>query len=682
MRIRQAHLFLVLMFLVLLLYQCGGPSINPVYVRGGVAYGKVKGSFRHRWWNYYERGVSFADGRFFDEAIRDFLDALRRREDDQRMARTYGMHFIDYFPHRELGIVYFETGRLEQAAEELERSIRSFPSAKAYFYLDRVKKAIIKNTVVDIQQPRLVLDIKDSEFWTNQDPVVISGRAWDENYIAKVSIKSVPYFQEYAQKEINFKRQIKLNQGTHKVRVTARNLPGRTVFRDFLIHVDREGPVLTLKQVEIKDTVSGKIVQISGWIHDPAGVETLLINGKKINLKKGVEVPFTAQLGLEKDSLDFFLSDVLGNSTRASVPAVPITALRYPVLLADNSNFAGNCLTTGIFGPKDLRPPVIDIGEWDDLQTVFLEKAYIEGRIMDDNPIQSVLINGTPIFHRKGRYIFFSHLAELKKGENILLVEAVDDKGNRQTKKITIIRQIPSAMKLSSRLSLAALPFSLDGDASPAWGSAFQDSLIDAMINEQRFQMVERKRLNDVLRELTISNSDLADQRAAVKLGKLAAAQSIVIGSIFETRNGIEAVARLIDTETSDILSTQDVFGEVKSLPGIHTLAQGMSLKFHRDFPIMDGIVVARKGNAIFTDLGRNAVKLQRRLIIFREKQVSADKNKKRLGTDQKILGTARVTQVMEQMSKAKVLEAQESGIKFKAGANGGIMDRDRVITQ
>jgi len=42
-------------------------------------------------------------------AISDFQAAIRQREKDQRRARTCGMHFIDYFPHQELGIVYFET---------------------------------------------------------------------------------------------------------------------------------------------------------------------------------------------------------------------------------------------------------------------------------------------------------------------------------------------------------------------------------------------------------------------------------------------------------------------------------------------------------------------------------------------------------------------------------------------
>ena len=99
------------------------------YTRDGETYGQVRGTFRHKWWNYYERGLSFADGQFFKEAVKDFNAAIRKREKDQRMARTYGMHFMDYFPHRELGIVQYQTGNLEAA----KRGIITFSPPVSHF---------------------------------------------------------------------------------------------------------------------------------------------------------------------------------------------------------------------------------------------------------------------------------------------------------------------------------------------------------------------------------------------------------------------------------------------------------------------------------------------------------------------------------------------------------------------
>ena len=137
----------------------------PVYQKNGKTYGVTSGAFRHRWWNYFERGLSFAEGGFTDEAISDLKTAIQQRFKDQRMARTYGLHFIDYFPHRELGIGYFTKGLLDEANAELVLSLSHFPSAKAYYYLDRVREQRIRKLGNEVAPPRLALDLKGNDIW-------------------------------------------------------------------------------------------------------------------------------------------------------------------------------------------------------------------------------------------------------------------------------------------------------------------------------------------------------------------------------------------------------------------------------------------------------------------------------------------------------------------------------------
>ena len=115
------------------------PERGPVE-KDGKVYGVTEGAFRHKWWNYYERALSYADGGFFQEAELDLQEALKLRDKDQRRARTYGMHFIDYFPHRELGIALYGQKRLDEALRELDTSLASVKSAEAELYWDRVRK--------------------------------------------------------------------------------------------------------------------------------------------------------------------------------------------------------------------------------------------------------------------------------------------------------------------------------------------------------------------------------------------------------------------------------------------------------------------------------------------------------------------------------------------------------------
>jgi TolB-like protein len=657
--------------LLLSLCGCASQPTGPTYVKDGKKYGKVQGAFRHRWWNYYERGLSFADGAFFPEAAKDFQGAIQQRTRDQRMARTYGMHFMDYFPHRELGIVYYETGRLEAARKELEHSLSQFPSAKARFYLDRVRKRLIEGTGKEVPPPRLTLKLKTDEIWTREDPVVLSGVAEDEHYVAALSIRGVPLFLEGSQGRISFEEPLYLSQGRHAIEVLARNLLGEIQKRHIVIHVDRQGPVITLDDVILEGTGPGRQLTVSGFIYDESGVSDLNINGRPWPIEQGVEVSFTAMVTTEADTLALEALDRLGNQTSDTLSLALGSGAQRPVMLACADSDVEGYLVAGLFGPKDTRPPSIRLKGWADTQAVFLEKVYIEGHVSDESKIETLTMNQHPILRREGRYIFFGHMADLKEGENVLIIEAGDEAGNTASKTITVIRKIPAALQLAERLSLTAFPFEQKGAVSEA-GLAFQDNLIDALVNRNRFRVVERQKLDLILTEQKLSRTKLFDARTAINLGRLAAAQSVIMGSIIETRTGIEVVARMIDTETSEILASEDVYGEVRDLPALRSLAEGMAIKFHLDFPLVDGLIVEHKGKDIFTDLGDDVIKIGRRLIVYRDEPIRHPVTGKVLGADNKIIGRACITQVMSEMSKAELLEGRPESVGHL----------DKVITQ
>ena len=156
----------------------------------------------------------------------------------------------------------------------------------------------------------------------------------------------------------------------------------------------------------------------------------------------------------------------------------------------------------------------------------------------------------------------------------------------------------------------------------------------------------------------------MIDEKTALKLGKLAAAETIVAGSIVESGMGIEIVARVIDTETSEILTSEDVYDEVKDLKKLQTLADGLAIKIHRKFPLVGGTIIKQKGKWIFTDIGDDKIDLQGRLIVYHEEQIKHPVTGKFLGADNEILGRARVVQVMPDMSKAEILDGNAESVK------------------
>jgi TolB-like protein len=653
-------------------WSCARQASEHVYVKNGKEYGKIQGAFfRHRWWNYYERGLSYAEGEFYREALADLSEALSQREKDQRMARTYGMHFIDYFPHRELGVIHYQMGNFEEARNELEISLGQFPTAKARFYLDRARKVLIEREADQVMPPKLTLDFSTDEVWTREDPVVLTGVAEDDTYVAGITIAGVPLFLDGSEKRVSFEQDLVLDQGRHHIQVEAKNLLGKVATRRVVVHVDREGPMIILDELLLDRVPSGQEVTIRGSIYDEAGVHDLTLNGQNVPIRQSLEVHFTHKLVTHKDVLEMVARDRLGNPTSADIPLSPNSASIAPVRLAYADSEGDPHFIVALFGPKDKRPPRIKLKGWTDVQTVFLDKVYLEGQAGDESRITGLSINQVPVLRREGRIIFFSHTAELREGENVITVEAVDEAGNKAAQTILVIRRVPKALQLAERLSLTVVPFEQKGEVS-AVSLAFLDNLIDALVSQNRFRVVERDKLDVILAEQKLSRSQLIDKKTALEVGKLVAAQYVISGTIVETRAGIEIVSRMIDTETSEIMAVADVYDEVKELPALMSLAEGMAIKFHRDFPLVDGQIIQKKSENIFTDLGQEEVKLKRRLIVYREIPLTHPVTGKMLGADNEIICRARITQVMPEISKAQLVDGHAKTIKIM----------DKVITE
>lgn len=654
---RTLVLCLALMISPLLLIQCAVNQPEGNYIKDGKEYGKVRGAFRHKWWNYYERGLSFADGRFFNEAMVDLKEAVKMRGTDQRMARTYGMHFVDYFPHREIGILHYETGDFEMAEKELKLSISQFPSAKARYYLDRVRKELISKHAAKPVPPKLSLDISSSEIWLRDDPIIVSGSAADDSFVSSLSVGGRPVFMEGARKRLTFREELALPQGRHTIDIRATNLMGKTAEKTIIVHVDREGPQVTLSTAS---DGSGSI-QVIGTVYDESQVVSLRINNADEAIKKAAEVKFTKKLPSTVKTLSLIAEDRLGNRTTADV------------MLSSGVGSQAGMVTAGLSSDRlasrllaaveDKAGPHIQLKDWSDSQEVYLEKIYLEGQIRDESAVVGIKVNQVPILRQKGQLVYFNHLIELKEGENLIGIETVDEAGNVSKKDVKVIRKVPEALQLAERMRVSVLPFDQKGEISPA-SLSYQENLTDSLVNQNRFQVVERDKLDLVLQEQKLSRTDLIDKSTAIRLGKLVATQAVITGSITESRTGIEIVGRMIDTETSQILATEDVYDEVKDLKATRQLSEGMAIKFHREFPLLGGIVLIRKGNDVFTDLGNDKIALHRRLIIYREDKIVHPVTGKVLGADAVILGHAQVTQVLPDMSKAEIVSGKPDDIK------------------
>lgn len=58
------------------------------------------------------------------------------------------------------------------------------------------------------------------------------------------------------------------------------------------------------------------------------------------------------------------------------------------------------------------------------------------------------------------------------------------------------------------------------------------ESLEEALLNSQRFQVVDRQHMDKVMKELQLSSTDLADPNSAAKLGKVVTAGAMIFGDV------------------------------------------------------------------------------------------------------------------------------------------------------
>jgi tetratricopeptide (TPR) repeat protein len=92
------------------------------------------------WFKLYDNGKKAMKNGNYQRASELFQKALKSKSNDIQRVRTYGMHFSEYFPHRELGICYYHLGDVASARQQLEISLSMEPTQRANDFLSKLKQ--------------------------------------------------------------------------------------------------------------------------------------------------------------------------------------------------------------------------------------------------------------------------------------------------------------------------------------------------------------------------------------------------------------------------------------------------------------------------------------------------------------------------------------------------------------
>ena len=142
------------------------------------------------------------------------------------------------------------------------------------------------------------------------------------------------------------------------------------------------------------------------------------------------------------------------------------------------------------------------------------------------------------------------------------------------------------------------------------------DMLISDLSKVNMLNVVERSRLEEILKEQNLNNSKQFDSNTATQLGKLLGVEYILTGSYFEIMGKLRIDARIIQVETGKIMKSEGVDGDTPTffdlekqltqkianglqvdLPTASTSKTSQSISYEASIQFSEGLDQMDKGN-------------------------------------------------------------------------------------
>jgi TolB-like protein len=227
---------------------------------------------------------------------------------------------------------------------------------------------------------------------------------------------------------------------------------------------------------------------------------------------------------------------------------------------------------------------------------------------------------------------------------------------------------------VGERLGVAVLPFENMG-ASKDLGEIILDKMITVLWNQDRFKVMERAALNQVLAEQSLGQSGVVDATTAAEIGKGIGVDAIIIGSVAAAPSGALSIdTRVIDTESAAIIVAQDAYTGSSDAQSVKNAVENLARKITESLPLVDGYVIRIDGPELIIDVGRNGgLKKGMKCVIYNEgAPIKHPITGEILGKETKVIGEILVTDAFDKYSVAKPLSS----------AGGTISVGDKFITK
>ncbi len=131
----------------------------------------------------------------------------------------------------------------------------------------------------------------------------------------------------------------------------------------------------------------------------------------------------------------------------------------------------------------------------------------------------------------------------------VVLAKEVNQPLRAQSKEAKLTKNVTTV----SSITVAIFDFESKAPGNPDLGQQLGDILTARLSIYNQFRLVERKKLEDLLKEHQLNLAGMVDTNQAVKVGKMAGAKIMVFGRTFTVDRDLYIVAKIVGTETSQV---------------------------------------------------------------------------------------------------------------------------------
>lgn len=212
--------------------------------------------------------------------------------------------------------------------------------------------------------------------------------------------------------------------------------------------------------------------------------------------------------------------------------------------------------------------------------------------------------------------------------------------------------------RVGERMGLAVLPFQTKGLGTEMGEINVVEQMMTTFFNLNRFKLFERSQLEKILEEQKLGMSGVLDASTAAEIGKGIGVDAIVLGTVTRSGSNIAIDARLIDTETAEIITAQDEISARTSIQDLKEMINKLSLKISQDLPLVEGFVISVDGDRLTLDIGGNrGLKKGMKCIVYKEgKEIIHPMTRKVLGKETEELGEIKLNQVYPEYSVGQII--------------------------